>query len=373
MGLRVLMLVRDLATGTQTYTESLLKEFEQRGVEVAVAYTGGTPHLPTKMTKLDQAIPSSIGYRSVTQLFRLLFVIRSLKGCMATFNPNVIFAQGLDEVGLTAWFASWVFRRPAVSFVHDMTLEELMLKNPSTPRHLYVASLSRQKITSERLSAILVGSEFMRFFIMRMFGRAAVVTRLGVKDELLGLTASPSDAPFQIIFIGNLTGKKRPDVPIKVIASLQTLNLRLVIVGDGPDRKTLEALCNRLNVAAKVDFKGHISDRELAEQLQKSHVCLVPSMWEGFGLSAIEAMACGVPVIASEAGGLREAIESGKSGFLVPADLDDLWAYYVKQLYDDRTLLRRLSKNAAEVAREYSWKRTADETLKVLREVTQAH
>jgi len=93
-------------------------------------------------------------------------------------------------------------------------------------------------------------------------------------------------------------------------------------------------------------------------------------MWEGFGLTAVEAMSHGVPVIASDSGGLSEVVENGRTGFLVPMNSEDAWVQCVRRLYHDRTLLRNLSDNAYEAAKSYDWTNTAGATLAVIENLT---
>ncbi len=367
MALRILFLVRELATGTQTYTENIIRQLIANGVEVMITYTGEKPQgMPQEPIRLDQGIPQSIDSSFVAQPLRFLPVLMRMQECVVAFKPHVIFAQGLDENGLTASFASLIFRRPAISFVHDLTLEELSLKHPRYLSVLRGASLLRQKIALNRLSRVMVGSNFMRSSLSRMFGISAVITRLGAKKDLLGYKASPPEAPFQVIFVGNLITKKRPKISIEMLAALKDLDLRLVLVGDGPEREALVKLSEKLDVSQKVDFKGRLSTEDLRKELQRSHVCVVPSMWEGFGLGAIEAMAQGVPVIASESGALPELVEKGKTGFLIPLNSSEMWASVVRRLYQDRSLLQSLSAQSFEAAKMYSWEYTGEETLKVI-------
>ncbi|MBM3898523.1 MAG: glycosyltransferase family 4 protein, partial [Thaumarchaeota archaeon] len=303
MSLRVFMLVRELATGTQTYTENIIRELMKNGVEVVVGYTGKRPgYLPCELVRLDRNIPRSIDHMYLAQLFRFLFVLPTIRDCFRRFKPHVIFAQGLDENSLIALVASYIFHKPAISFVHDLTLNELKLSDPHRfgVSFLYAISLLRQKISATKLSTVLVGSNFMRDSLARMFEIIPKVTILGVDDRFGRVKSTNNWAPFQIIFIGNLNRKKRPEIPMRAMVELNNLDIRLTYVGDGPRKKELMELCNELGVTDKVKILGRVSLEELLSTLQTVHVCVVPSMWEGFGLAAAEAIKAGVPVLASD-------------------------------------------------------------------------
>jgi N-acetyl-alpha-D-glucosaminyl L-malate synthase BshA len=90
----------------------------------------------------------------------------------------------------------------------------------------------------------------------------------------------------------------------------------LVMVGDGPDRDPAQREAQRLGVARDVRFAGRVDD--VADLLRGADLFLLPSETESFGLAALEAMACGVPVIASRVGGIPEVVTEGESGFLAP-------------------------------------------------------
>ena len=108
----------------------------------------------------------------------------------------------------------------------------------------------------------------------------------------------------------------------------------LLMVGEGPERASARALARRLGVAERVRFLGR-QDR-IEELTAVADVFLLPSELESFGLSALEAMACGVPVVGSDAGGLPEVVKHTETGFLLPVgDIDGMAARTIEILKDD--------------------------------------
>jgi L-malate glycosyltransferase len=122
-----------------------------------------------------------------------------------------------------------------------------------------------------------------------------------------------------VIHISNLRPVKQVDAVVRVFALIrERVPARLLIVGEGPELGRAEQLIDQLGVTAHVELVGEAQD--VVGLLSVSDLFLLPSLQESFGLSALEAMACGVPVVASNAGGLPEVITDGVTGFLHPPD-----------------------------------------------------
>jgi N-acetyl-alpha-D-glucosaminyl L-malate synthase BshA len=122
-----------------------------------------------------------------------------------------------------------------------------------------------------------------------------------------------------VIHISNLRPVKQVDAVVRVFALIrERVPARLLIVGEGPELGRAERLIDELGVAAHVELAGEAQD--VVGLLSVSDLFLLPSLQESFGLSALEAMACGVPVVASNVGGLPEVITDGVTGFLHAPD-----------------------------------------------------
>jgi N-acetyl-alpha-D-glucosaminyl L-malate synthase BshA len=145
-----------------------------------------------------------------------------------------------------------------------------------------------------------------------------------------------------VIHMSNFRPVKRIDCVVQVFAAIQRqLAARLLLVGEGPEVAAAERLAGELGIADRVSFLG--AQDGIVPLLSISDVLLLPSAQESFGLAALEAMACGTPVVASNVGGLPEVIEHGRSGFLHPPDDVEGMAASAVRLLTDAPLHRRVA------------------------------
>lgn len=127
-------------------------------------------------------------------------------------------------------------------------------------------------------------------------------------------TESPAD-PHHLLFVGRLVSVKGADVALHALSHLDA-SYTLTICGDGPERSELERLATTLGFGDRVTFEGWVDHDELRAHAQRANIQLVPSRYEPFGIVALEAIAAGCAVVASDTGGLSEAV--GPCGILVP-------------------------------------------------------
>jgi D-inositol-3-phosphate glycosyltransferase len=196
-------------------------------------------------------------------------------------------------------------------------------------------------------------------------GRASVRRELGLAPDAVVL-----------VFAGRIQPLKGPDVALRAAASLLRLSpalagrLTVVFVG-GPSGSEvgapgrLSALATSLGIAGHVRFEPPCSQRELADWYRAATAVLVPSHSESFGLVALEAQACGTPVVAAAVGGLRTAVRDGFSGVLVDGHDPEAWARVLAGLVSSPPRLAELSRGAVAHASGFGWPATADRLVEV--------
>ncbi|WP_369013842.1 N-acetyl-alpha-D-glucosaminyl L-malate synthase BshA [Flavobacterium anhuiense] len=158
-----------------------------------------------------------------------------------------------------------------------------------------------------------------------------------------------------ITHISNFRKVKRiPDI-IKIFYNVQKeIPAKLMMVGDGPEKEKAEILCQELGILDKVIFFGN--SHEIDKILCMTDLFLLPSETESFGLAALEAMACGVPVISSNSGGLPEVNYDGFSGYLSTVGNVEEMAQNALKILKDDAVLSQFKANALEVARKFDIK-----------------
>ena len=159
----------------------------------------------------------------------------------------------------------------------------------------------------------------------------------------------PRSGGFQILFVGRLVERKGVKHLIEAMALLPPdLGARLVVIGEGPERAAIERGIRDSGLGTRVEIRGRVSDEELRATYASSDVLVLPSILdargdtEGLGVVLLEAMSYGVPVVASDIGGITDIVEHNKSGLLVPPGDAAALAQALELLARDRSLARRL-------------------------------
>jgi glycosyltransferase involved in cell wall biosynthesis len=194
---------------------------------------------------------------------------------------------------------------------------------------------------------------------LRRIEAKAIVVHNGI--DLARFTARPVSRPAReqgrlVVCVGNLLPGKGQDILLKAIALLPG-DVHVAFAGRGPLEERLRKLARNLGVLERVRFLGYVDD--VSSVYKAARVCVVPSSWEGFGMAAVEAMASGVPVVASRIPGLSEVV--GEAGSLFEAGNPSDLAAKISTLLKSARLWARQRRKGIERAREFSIDRMAEE------------
>jgi glycosyltransferase involved in cell wall biosynthesis len=147
-------------------------------------------------------------------------------------------------------------------------------------------------------------------------------------------------------------------------------DLKIVVAGDGFERPELAKLAIDLGIAGDVTFLGWVPNADLPPYYRAAAVSVIPSLEEGFGIPAAEAMGCEVAVVASDAGGLPEVVENGVTGLVVPRGNSKALAQAIRALLEDPQRRRRMGQaGRARALRLFDWDRSAEQFEEIYREI----
>jgi N-acetyl-alpha-D-glucosaminyl L-malate synthase BshA len=219
------------------------------------------------------------------------------------------------------------------------------------------------KFSIEKSDAVTAVSEYLREETYRAFGCGQCDVRVIPNFISTVDYHPPTDDSFRrllapkghriLVHVSNFRPVKRVSDVVKVFAAVrQKLPATLVLVGDGPERDATEQQVDTLGLRKDVRFLGKVES--VGDVLRGSDLFLLPSATESFGLAALEAMACAVPVIASAAGGIPEVVEDGKTGFLAPPGDVATMAERALRVLESADLYKTLRQNAAARALEFA-------------------
>ncbi len=207
------------------------------------------------------------------------------------------------------------------------------------------------KFSIEKSDGVTAVSEYLKRRTIEVFGvenEIRVVPNF-VDCEIYKPAADPSRGKKRLLHVSNFRPVKRPLDCVRILARVrETVDAELVMIGDGPERWAAETLAGELRVSEHVKFLG--KQNHVERLIPHADVLLLPSQLESFGLAALEAMACGVPPVATAVGGLPEVITHGVDGFLEKPGDTNGQAARVTALLTDPALHARVAAAARQTA-----------------------
>jgi D-inositol-3-phosphate glycosyltransferase len=180
-----------------------------------------------------------------------------------------------------------------------------------------------------------------------------------------------------VLFVGRIEPLKGLDTLIQAMSDLElqeAQRVHLAIIGGDPsaspremsgEMARLQKLCDDLSVGQTVVFLGKRDQDKLPYYYSAAELVVMPSHYESCGMVALEAMACGTPVIASEVGGLAYLVKDGETGFTIPDQEPDMLCEKISWLLNDRELHTSMSQRAVEYAQDYAWENIARQIVGV--------
>ena len=268
------------------------------------------------------------------------------------------------EIG-TALSAQWSV--PHVTTLHTTAKTKLQARAGEDETDLRI-SVERRVL--HNVDAIVVSTPHEREALVRLYGApvdSIHVAAAGVDSDLFR-PMSKSEARRQldiaernvILYVGRIEPLKGLELLINAVALLDDMgDTRLIIVGGKPTEdaevQRLRALAESLGIGESTTFTGTVDQRDLRKYYSAADVFVLPSYYESFGLAALEAMACGTPVVVSRVGGLSSFVEEGRTGYLIPWRCAEPFSERIRTLLSNSDLRAAMGTVARDRSQQMGW------------------
>jgi phosphatidyl-myo-inositol alpha-mannosyltransferase len=338
----------DVPGGVQTHVRQLAATLRDRGHDVAVAAPFRSNVIPEpEVERVGRAVSLPWG-GSIVPLCASAASFRRIRALLQRFDPDVVHAHEPFSPS-TAMLATLVARRPVVATFHAFIDKSRVLE----------ASAPLLRIVWRRIAAAVAVSEAAAECAGRVVRRPIDVVPNGVASPAVARRSGHMhDLPRGrlVLWTHRLEPRKGFPIAIRAFAKLAADldDVHLVVVGDGPDRAALELLPDRHR--GRVSMLGPVSDDALASLRAEAGVFVAPAVGqESFGIALVEAMAAGLPVVASDITGYREVVRHGVDGLLVPPNDPIALAAALRRVLTEPGLTASLGGAGRRRARMYSW------------------
>jgi 1,2-diacylglycerol 3-alpha-glucosyltransferase len=233
----------------------------------------------------------------------------------------------------------------------------------------------------QKCQHIIIPSESMKDFLVRQYGLEERYTVVPTGTNLEPFLDADGKSLRQekgwqdetiLISVGRLAAEKNWETLLSAISKVHSEHpdVRLVLIGDGPDRESLQALAAELGIAERVTFTGSLPFEEVPAYLKAADVFSFASVTETQGLVTIEALAAGLPGVSVDGSGTRDIVEHGRQGFLVENDADAL-ANGLNQLLSDPGQMKRFRHNALKKAKTFDVNQLSKQLISVYEQAIQ--
>ncbi|MDA1335155.1 MAG: glycosyltransferase family 4 protein [bacterium] len=339
--------------GPATFTSTVAPEFILRGHEVRVITYGKKQKDSRGVIFISRELPRGLRH-----------IVYFLKMLPLSFWADNILVLDPVSVGLPTLFASKILRKKyVVRIVGDYAWEQGVQRFEVKEllddflKKKYGFFVERLRGVQTRVARgakhILVPSEYLKG-VVEAWGVKPVSIVVVPNSVHVEHNISRDQARIDLGISGTLLVSAGRLVPWKGFSMLISLlpelsknnDLKLVIIGDGPDRAKLEALTGRLNLSGRVIFTGVVSKRVLGQYLAAGDVFVLNTGYEGFSHQILEAMFAGIPVITTDSGGNKEMAHDGQNSLIVPYNNKKKWADSIHELLINKDLRERISKDA---------------------------
>ncbi|TAL15062.1 glycosyltransferase family 4 protein [Patescibacteria group bacterium] len=366
--------------GVATFSRNLAKGLADRGHEVLVIAPSQTGR---RYKEIDGNYVVTRTISVPMPLYQNIKVsltpMREVKKIIDEFDPDIIHIQMLMWIGQATMKYGNKIGIPIVSTNHAMPenlMDNLKLLAPvARPINYMLRDYGRRFHSKADFVTMPTQSAIGMFRVAEKMNVPMKAVSNGIDlsrftdapapDSIYEKYDLPKDTPI-VTYVGRTDAEKHIWALVKGFArALKTVKAHLLIVGDGSDRDNLEALVRDLGIKNSVTFAGRVPEEDLAPLHQVGKIFAMPSPMELQSIATLEAMASGKPVVAIDAGALKELCHDQKNGFLCEQDNDEQIGDAIAKILTDPELQKKFSTESLRIARENDLDFTLDQFIKI--------
>lgn len=346
--------------GTEIASYYIAKHLAKKGHQVHII-TSGNKKLP-KESMEDNFYIHRVSYPKIPSLGILYFWLK-LPWYIKKVNPDVVHCQS-TQMGLPCFLAKKFFKTPYV----------VLGQGSDIYLHWKFKKIIH-KFVFNNADKVIALTEDMKKKIQESYKKDVFVISSGINlEHFENLSKEIARSKLKInlnekviIFVGSLQIVKGLKYLIEAfkIVKYKIPELKLILVGEGDERKELERLVKKNQLEKQITFMGNVLNNNIPEYMTASDIFVLPSLSEGFPLVILEAMASGLPIIATNVRGISEIIKEGENGFLVEPKNPEQIAEKILYLLPDEKLRERISLHNREKVKSYSWDFVVGDLLKI--------
>ena len=385
--------------GMNVYVRDLTRQLGRMGVHVDVFTRSQDEHVPHVLHDLgfgNRVVHIPAGPETPLPKQELVSLVPEFVSGIQEF----VCQKGLeyDLIHSHYWMSgmaaselkkSW--QLPVVQMFHTLGLmKQRVARDPSEAEGEYRINGEREVIRmADRIVAATPAEQAQLQWLYNTDLRKVVVIPPGVDishfysipaDEAKAFIGIPP-CERMLLFVGRIEPLKGIDTLIEALAIMHKSELKVCLsviggdMGDNPqavntEMSRLQALREQFGLEDMIAFLGQRAQKTLPYYYSAAEAVVLPSHYESFGMVALEAMACGTPVVASQVGGLAFLIQDGITGYTVPVDEPPALAERLTTLISNQELRKRMGDNAANLARQYRWEIIAEKIYRLYQDVT---
>jgi glycosyltransferase involved in cell wall biosynthesis len=329
--------------GTEVATYYTAEHLAQRGHEVHVitSLDEGLPEVSCEKGFHIHRLPR-IEIRFIGVLIFWADIIRVLR----KIKPDIVHAQSLIS-GMPALLSHKLLKIPYVIYGRG---SDVYLPG-------WFTKLTAKGIL-KNASTVIALTEHMKDAMQAIYSRDIIVVPNGINlNEVAEKETEGGNPSKRVLFVGRLHPVKGVQYLLGAMSIVhrELPEAKLILVGDGEEREHLETLTDNLGIRECVEFAGRVPHERVKDYMNQAEVFVLSSLSEGFPVTILEAMACGLPVVATRVGGVPDIIKNGTNGYLVDTMNQEQIAEALLNLLQDEKLRRDISGNNREKAKKYRW------------------